>query len=54
MTNRMTADDWRELEKMAPRLAEAFEKHEAARRHAPYKPMTKRKRKSAARLKVKR
>ena len=50
----VTAEDWRELGKMAPRLAEAFEKYEATREHASYKPITKRKRKSAARLKVKR
>lgn len=54
MTDRMTAEDWRELKKMTPSLAEAFGKYEAVRQHSPHKPMTKRKRRSAARLKVKR
>lgn len=54
MADRMTDEDWREWEKLAPKLEAALSEYETKYCHAPYKPMSKRKRKSAARMKVKR
>lgn len=50
MTDRMTAEDRRRFEKLMSQLITAS----GNERHASYKPMTRRKRKSAARMKVKR
>lgn len=54
MTDRMTARDWSKWEKLAPKLLDALEEYGAEHRRALCKFAGKRKRRSAARLKVKR
>ncbi len=54
MTDRMTDEDWRRFVDEAPRLMDVLDRYEAMGRRAKCKPLSKRKRKSAAGLKVKR